>query len=134
MDVLITEWGLQSYLDLKHSRVFTVQEYRTVIRPDVELLKGGFSPPAPKLTNGQFWGPATDKTGVPIQHGFKMKWRNVGSGLVQLRLCVAVVRDEALLCHAYVKDSVATDKRQMALFKQRINQIARGQHTVRGKL
>lgn len=134
MDVLITEWGLQSYLDLKHERVFTAQEYRTVIRPDVELLKGGFNPPAPKLTNGQFWGPATDKSGAPIQHGFKMKWRNLGPGLVQLRLCVAVIGNEALLCHAFVKDSPATDKRQMALFKHRINQIAQGLLTVRGKL
>jgi hypothetical protein len=39
VDVIITEWALDSYLKLKHRGAFTPQEYRTGLRPDVELLK-----------------------------------------------------------------------------------------------
>lgn len=39
MDIFITAWALDSYLDLKHAHVLTDQEYKTVIRPDVMLLK-----------------------------------------------------------------------------------------------
>ena len=39
MEVIITEWGLQSYIDLKSMGIFTEQNYTTQLRPDVELLK-----------------------------------------------------------------------------------------------
>ena len=39
MDVIITEWSLNSYLALKHAQVFSNQEYRAILRPDAELLK-----------------------------------------------------------------------------------------------
>ena len=97
MDVVITEWALQSYVELKYQRVFTKQEYQTVLRPDAELLKDGFPSPHAKLQNGKFWGPATDLRGNVIQGGCKMKWHNVGSGRVQLRLAVAILGNSAYL-------------------------------------
>jgi hypothetical protein len=39
MDIVITAWALDSYLDLKHTHVFTDPEYKGTIRPDVMLLK-----------------------------------------------------------------------------------------------
>ena len=39
MKIVITAWALDSYLDLKHSGVFSSEEYKTKIRPDVLLLK-----------------------------------------------------------------------------------------------
>ena len=44
-NVIITEWALDSYLNLKHAQVFTDHEYWNVLRPDVELLKDGIPSP-----------------------------------------------------------------------------------------
>lgn len=38
MEVIITEWALDSYLELVHRRVFDRAEYRSTIRPDVDRL------------------------------------------------------------------------------------------------
>ncbi|MBI1944696.1 MAG: hypothetical protein HYS27_03310 [Deltaproteobacteria bacterium] len=134
MDIAITEWALQSYLDLKHKRVFTDQEYRTCIRPDVQLLRDGFPSPHAVFAQQNFWGPAKDKGGNTVAHGFKMKWHNLGPGQVQLRLGVATINDTAYLCRAYVKDSVATDYRQIANLKVHISSILNGKVIVRGYL
>lgn len=133
MDVIITEWGLQSYLNLKSKRVFSDQEYWSTIRPDVERLKGGLPSADPKFQLSSFWGPAT-WAGKPIQHGFKMKWDSVGSGSVELRLLVVHWANAAYLCDAYVKSSPSIDRRMMAKLKDRINMIAIGSHQERGKL
>ena len=37
MEIIITEWGLNSYLELKAQRAFTNEEYKRKIRPDVLL-------------------------------------------------------------------------------------------------
>ncbi len=132
MEAIITEWGLQSYLDLKAQQAFTRDDYRDTIRPDVLLLKS--YPANPKFGNNKFWGPATDKAKKPIGHGFKMKWHNIGPGHIQLRVCVAINGKEALLCRAYAKDSDSTDKREMAKLKLHISAILRQRHQVRGKL
>lgn len=50
MKVVITEWALNSYLDLKHSQVFTEHEYRNILRPDAELLKKGWPSKNPKFS------------------------------------------------------------------------------------
>lgn len=131
MDIIITEWALQSYLDLKHKGVFTVKEYWQVIRPDVERLED--FPNDPKFGHDKFWGPATDKGGNKLPDGFKMKWRNIGPGKVQLRLSVAILRG-AFLCDAYVKNSPQKDKRECAKLKRRINLIHQGKFKIRGKL
>jgi len=121
-------------LDLKHKGVFTKQEYKTVLRPDAERLKNGFPNPDPKFQNSGFWGPCTDGSGNTIQYGFKMKWRQVGSGRVQLRLLVALFPGQAFLCESYVKSNELLDKRYMAKMKIRIRDISLGSYTTRGLL
>lgn len=134
VDVVITEWAFQSYLDLKHKSVFTKQEYKTVLRPDAERLKQGFPSPDPKFRSPGFWGPCTDNSGNTIQDGHKMKWRQIGSGHVQLRLLVALLQGKAFLCESYVKNSALVDKRYMAKMKIRIRDISKGTFTIRGFL
>ena len=95
MEIVITSWALDSYLDLKHRQVFTDQEYKTKIRPDVLLLKN--YPTEIKFQNSKFWSQATDRSNNRIPDGFKMKWHQVGSGKIQLRLPVGIF-SEALLC------------------------------------
>lgn len=134
MDVVITEWALQSYTDLYGRHVFTKADYGTTLRPDVELLQDGFPSPHPQFQDSQFWGPATDRSGVVVQHGFKMKWHNLGPGRVQLRLCVVTLHGKAYLCQAYVKSDPARDKREAAKLKTHINDIHAGTVIVRGVL
>ncbi len=134
MEVVITEWGLDSYLDLKHQGTFTVTEYQKFIRPDVELLKEGLPFRHPKFRNSHFWGPAQDINGVEIPCGYKMKWHNLGNGKNQLRLTVCTVNDKAYLCHAYIKTSDSQDKRFSARLKNRIEDIRHGNFVIRGYL
>lgn len=134
MDIVITEWALQSYLDLRGDNVFNGSDYRDTIRPDVERLRTyGTQGQDTKFSNHLFWGRAVSG-GAPVAGGFKMKWHNLGPGCVQLRLLVAMKDDEALLCTAYVKDSDRTDRRQMALFSYRTSQIHSGHYTRRGQI
>ena len=70
MDIVITAWALDSYLNLKHAHVFTDQEYKGTIRPDVMLLKT--FPIDVKFQNSKFWSIATDGKGSKISDGFKM--------------------------------------------------------------
>jgi hypothetical protein len=130
VDIVITEWALQSYLELAHS-AFTADDYWNILRPDVELLSS--YPDSPKFKNGAFWGPATSRQ-RRILDGFKMKWHNLGPGRVQLRLPVAVIEDVAYLCEAYVKNSEPTDWRSMARFKVHVKMIREGKFGYRGQL
>lgn len=134
MDIIITEWALNSYLDLKHRHTFSNKEYKTTLRPDVELLKQGYPSTNPKFEHSKFWGPATDLRGKIIKHGFKMKWHNIGNGRVQLRLAIIILNGKSFLCQGYIKSNEAADKRQMALLKNRINNIADGTYSYRGLL
>ncbi len=135
--VVITEWALDSYLDLKHLRVFTPAEYKNTLRPDVELLKAGIPSPHPKFQQSTFWGPAKQGT-VVLQSGYKMKWRQIGQGKVLLRLPVMAHQYQstpaAFLCHCYVKSNAAKDQRMMARFKSHMNLIAQGQYHYRGTI
>lgn len=132
MDIVITDWALDSYLDLFHRGVFTKQEYWDRLRPDVELLQS--FPASRRFQDANFWGPATDKSGSTVPHGFKMKWHNIGPGRIQLRVSIALWNGRFYLCRGWVKDSPATDKREAANLKRHINVIANGQHTERGTL
>jgi hypothetical protein len=38
MEIIITKWALNSYLELRGKNTFTDEEYRKIIRPDVLLL------------------------------------------------------------------------------------------------
>lgn len=142
MEVIITEWGLQSYISLKDQAIFRDTDYKTILRPDAELLKTDdpFDPKHQKFSNSKFWGPAT-YLGQILKFGFKMKWHNFGQGKVQLRLCVVIAETEiegvvaqrAFLCTSYVKDD-KTDKREMARMKIKIQKVIDGTYVYRGKL
>lgn len=62
-----------------------------------------------------------------------MKWHNLGSRRVQLRLPVAMLVN-AMLCQAYVKTDPKFEKRQLAKFKVHLELIRRGQFTECGRL
>ena len=134
MDIVITEWALDSYLNLKRAKAFADSEYKNSIRPDVELLKDGIPSPHAQFQNSKFWGPGTDMSGKAIQHGYKMKWHNIGSGRVQLRLAVVILQGKSFLCQGYVKSNDFVDKREMAKLKIRIRDIAKGHYVYRGSL
>ncbi len=131
MDVVITEWALQSYTELKAVQAFTVSEYKQTIRPDVARLCNGWPSSDPKFLQSKFWGNAVGFRGAVV-HGFKMKWRNMGSGQVQIRVCVLIDNGRAYLCNAYVKDSKQKDLREIAKFKIYAQTIRRGTHAERG--
>jgi hypothetical protein len=73
--IVLTQWALDSYLDLKHSKAFSPSDYKNTLRPDVKLLES--YPANERFSNSKFWSPATvDK--VPLPDGYKMKWHNLG--------------------------------------------------------
>lgn len=39
MEVIITEWALDAYIDMKARRVFSDEEYHRTLRPDALRLK-----------------------------------------------------------------------------------------------
>jgi len=131
MDIVITQWALDAYLDLKHKNVFGQEEFDSKIKPDVRLLKQYQN--APKFNNGKFWSPASIARGQTIAHGFKMKWHHIGNGRVQLRLPVAML-GKAFLCEGYVKLNDKVDKRMLARFKTHIQLIQQRQYIQRGLL
>jgi hypothetical protein len=61
-----------------------------------------------------------------------MKWHQLGNGNVQLRLPVAVLRQQSFLSEAYVKSNDKFDKRMMARFKTHIQLIQQNQFITRG--
>jgi len=130
MEIIITSWALNSYLELKHSRVFTDEEYKKVIRPDVLRLRD--YPDDPKFENDKFWSIA-EMDSKKIEDGYKMKWHQVGHGKVQLRLPVGLLGD-AFLCEAYVKENPKAEKRRMARFKVHLEKIRRQEYTENGRL
>ena len=132
VDIIITQWALDSYLELKSKRVFSKEEYQNTIRPDVLLLRD--EPDHPKFGQGKFWSVAQDRSGKVIANGYKMKWHQVGNGLVQLRLTIGVFDDECFLCEAYVKSNEKQDHRQLAKFKTYLDLIRKGRYTICGRL
>ena len=130
MDIIITAWALDSYLELKHKNQFSEDDYKMSIRPDVMFLKS--YPTHPKFANNKFWSPASS-TGLPLVGGFKMKWHNLGANRIQLRLSVGLM-SKAFLLQAYVKTDPKAEARQLAKFKTRLELIRRGQFTECGRL
>lgn len=131
MEIIITGWALNSYLELKHGGVFSEEEYKNTIRPDAVLLKS--YPNHAKFENDKFWSIATDRGGNKIQDGYKMKWHQVGNGRVQLRLTVGMLFD-AFLCEAYVKGNPGAEKRKMARFKVYLQKIRCNEYVENGRL
>jgi len=134
--IVVTQWALDSYLDMKHAKAFSPTDYREIIRPDVKLLET--YPASPKFANGKFWSQATqDNNRLP--NGYKMKWHNLGEQRVQLRLTVGLgfdkeLSDTALLCHAYVKTDPKFEYRQLLRFKTRLELIRKREYIERGRL
>lgn len=131
MEIIITGWALNSYLELKHAGVFSQKEYWETLRPDVLRLKD--YPDDPKFKSDKFWSIATDRTGRKIDDGYKLKWHQIGHGKVQLRLTVGIFSD-AFLCEAYVKKDEKYEKRKAAIFKTRLELIRRGTYPENGRL
>lgn len=132
MEIILTAWAVDSYLNMKHRHVFSQQDYDTTIRPDVLRLKQ--YPMDPMFKNSKFWSIATDHAGKQIANGYKMKWHNLGSGKIQLRLPVGVFNTDSFLCEAYVKGNPKEEKRKLARFKTHLELIRRGQYTECGRL
>lgn len=86
-----------------------------------------------KFQNSKFWSIATDVKGNKISDGFKMKWHQIGSGKVQMRLPTGIFA-ETYLCEAYVKTDPKKEKRMMAKFKTHLELIHRKQFTNCGRL
>jgi hypothetical protein len=91
-------------------------------------------PNNPKFSNSKFWSPARDRNNKKVPDGYKMKWHQIGNGLIQLRLTVGIFGDQCFLCEAYVKRDDKEDKRRQAKFKVYLDLIRKGHYTVRGKL
>lgn len=132
MDVYITNWALQDYLEHKHKKVFSSEEYKDRLRPEAELLKQ--FPNHPKFDDGKFWGPGRDRSGKIVTNGYKLKWHNVGSGNVQLRVLVVMFDGDAYICDAYVKKDDKVDARKMAILKNRVKAIFSRNVVTRGTL
>jgi hypothetical protein len=132
MEIIITQWALDSYLELKTANTFTDEEYWNELRPNVLLLQR--YPNASKFKQGKFWSPAQDRNGGVITDGYKMKWHQIGNGRVQLRLTIGIFVNECILCEAYIKKDDKVDKRKLARFKVYLDLIRQGNYTVRGKL
>ncbi|MEZ4459443.1 MAG: hypothetical protein R3E66_06880 [bacterium] len=131
MRIIITQWGLDSYLDLRNKNVFSRADYFADIRPAVLLLRD--FPTHEKFSQSGFWSPASGIGGV-VRDGFKMKWHNIGPGRVQLRLAVAMFEGRAFLCDAYVKSDPKLDKRMMTKLEARLDVIRLDRHIERGEL
>lgn|SRR3990167_3197945 len=132
MDIIITQWALDSYLELKHQRVFDKKTYNETIRPDVLLLRK--FPQDIKFGIGKFWSVAEDRSGKIITNGYKMKWHNVGNGSVQLRLTVGVFGDECFLCEAYVKSNASQEHRKLEKFRHHLKSIRDQNYIICGRL
>jgi len=132
MEIWITEWALSSYLKLKCENVFDDRVYKEIIRPDVIRILA--YPNDLKFSQPKFWSIAQGESGGMIPNGYKMKWHQVGSGRVQLRLTVGMFEKICFLCEAYVKRDQKFEKRMLARFKDHLRNISRGHYCIRGKL
>ena len=130
MDIIITSWALRSYLRVRHANQLSEAEYWDVIRPDILRLHQ--LEVDPKFQVGKFWSPAAGH-GISVQNGFKMKWHQVGDGVVQLRLPVLLMED-VFLCEAYVKDGDSTERRALAKFAVHAQRIREGNYEISGRL
>ena len=71
---------------------------------------------------------------MPISNGFKMKWHHIGSGQIQLRLSIAMISSQAILCQGYIKHNEKEDKLQIAIFSLYMDYILKNKHNEVGKL
>lgn len=130
LKIIITQWALDAYLELKHGEVLTQGYYQEQMRPDTMLLAK--YPDDPKFGNGKFWSQAKLNHCI-IPNGYKMKWHQVGNGRIQLRLPVGIL-NSAYLCQGYVKRDEKIEKRMLAKFKTHLQLIQEGRYIKCGEL
>jgi hypothetical protein len=121
VDLIITNWALDSYQELRNKHIISEDEYWNIIRHDVLLLKEGYPSPYEKFNQPKFWSEAT-LNGEIIQNAYKMKWHNIGQGKVQLRLCIVILNKMIYLCNGYVKND-KSDPREMAKLKLKVSKV-----------
>lgn len=114
MDLILTNWALDSYQELRRRHIFSKEEFWEVIRPDVLLLKDGYPSPHEKFKQSKFWGTATFN-GNAIQNGFKMNLKRI------------------YICNGYVKND-KSDLREMVKLKSKIDKIKEGKFVQLGVL
>jgi hypothetical protein len=131
MEIINTGWGLNSYLELRSKHIFTDFEYRDVLKPDVMLLHE--FPNHEKFNQNKFWSPAENHNKKIITDCYKMKWRQIGNGRIQLRLTVMIRDNQCFLCEAYVKENEKIEKRKLARLTTYAELIRKGQYTVCGR-
>jgi hypothetical protein len=131
--VVVTEWTLDSFLQLAQRGVLTSAEHGGVLRPDLVLLRQGLPATDPRFHAHAFWSPAKQGSWL-IRGGYKMKWHQLGPLQVELRLAVTALPGQVLLCECYDKASSADERRKMARLKTQMNLIAAGRYTHRGTL
>lgn len=133
MAIIITAWGLTSYMKLRGISTVTNTNYRKILRPDILRLHNYGSDT--KFSVGKFWGPATSaRLGGIIPDGYKMKWHNFGNGQIQLRLPIAHINDDFYLCRAYVKKTPKQEERELLVFAEHIDLIRAGNFQEMGRL
>lgn len=125
MDILITQWALDSYLELMSKNMLTQNEFKTVVEPDVRRLHK--FPNDPKFKQDKFWSEV-------MRNGYKMKWHQIGEGRNQLRLTVGIFGRECSLCGAYIKQNQKQELRQLAKFKTYLQLIRENCYTICGRL
>ena len=69
-----------------------------------------------------------------IANGYKIKWHQMGTGLVQLRLTIGIFEDECFLCEAYVKSNANMEYRKLENFRHYLKSIRDKQYLKRGRL
>ena len=136
MEIVVTQWALDSYLELKHDNQFSNSDYKELIRPDVLLLLD--FPNHAKFTNNKFWSQASIAGNV-LSYGFKMKWHNLGERRIQLRLPVGLGFPDSLaglafLLDAYVKTDPKFEARQLAKMRVRLELLKKQKFNERGRL
>lgn len=133
MDIIITQWALDSYLELvTRKKIVSKDEYTREIRPDVLRLKNIETDT--KFANGKFWSIA-EEAGKVIPNGYKMKWHQVGSGKMQLRLPIGHLFHKGFyLCAAYIKSDPKKEKREMAKFKVYMQKLSQDEYNECGRL
>lgn len=131
LEIVITEWALQSYLDLLAAHAFTKEEYRTRIRPMVMMLKQWPNLPT-ELERDKAWSPATID-GRQLANCYKMKWHNLNDRKTkQMRLGVVILEEVAYLCRAYTNKD--TEHLEMLRLKAHAEKIGKGKFEWRGLL
>src|SRR5574337_479790 len=130
MGVVITQWALDSFLNIQLSQPMQGIDCWAFIMPDVLLLK--HYPSNPKFDDQQFWSNATYNR-EHIMDGHEMKWTQIHNHDIQLKLLV-VIFDGVYIDSASVGHDQKFEKRRLAVFKTHVQLIRQGRYIECGVL